>query len=230
MSFEKIAQKYGCSGCTVSAINTGGAYYDPQISYPIRMSRKDKDLIKRLIYSLQYELDKSIYFLSKEYGVEKSVVYDINVGNLHRIEGKVYPLRQGRTFSKISQYVPEIIDLLKNSEMMQKDIARKFNVSTSFVSSINKGRVYSSEEENYPLRKNYQCQNGARKSFSPNEIREIEDLLKNHTECSIRQIAQMYETSIATIQNMNKGSIVKYRNEKLKYPLRKITPVSTIRA
>lgn len=230
MSFEKIAQKYGCSVCTVSAINIGEAYYDAKINYPIRISRKDKDLIMRLIYSLQYELDKSINALSREYGVEKSVVHDINVGNLHRIKGKTYPLRQGRTFSKISEHVPEIIDLLKNSEMMQKEIARKFNVSTSFISSINKGRIYASTDEKYPLRKNYQRQNGGRKSFSPNEVKEIEDLLKNQIGISIRQIAQMYETSVATIQNMNKGSIIKYRDEKKKYPLRKTTPVSTIRA
>ena len=228
-SFENIAQKHNCSTYIVCAINTGEAYYNSNINYPIRLSRKDKELIKQLIYSLQYELDKSISELSREYNIEKSVVFDINVGNLHKIEGKTYPLRKGRTFSKLDKYVPEIIDLLKNSEMMQKDIARKFNVSVSFVSSINKGRIYRSKKETYPIRENYQCNNGGRKSFSPDEIKEIEDLLKNHKEISLRKIAQMYETGITTIQNINSGSIIKYRNENIKYPLRKTTPVSTIR-
>ena len=85
------------------------------------------------------------------------------------------------------------------------------------------------EKETYPIRENYQCNNGGRKSFSPDEIKEIEDLLKNHKEISLRKIAQMYETGITTIQNINSGSIIKYRNENKKYPLRKTTPVSTIR-
>lgn len=229
LSFSKISEKYDCCEYVISQINIGEVYKKDGEVYPIRQTRKDKEVIKQLIYSLQYELDKSIQQISKEYNVEKSVVYDINVGNLHRIDGKQYPLRRGRVFSKIDKYVPEVKELLKHSDMQQKDIARKFNVSVSWVSSINKGSFYFSEEDTYPLRKNYQCNNGGRKSLSPCEIRKIEDLLKNHREVSIKKIAEMFEVSPAMIRNINTGSVIKFRNDNIDYPLRKIAPVSTIR-
>ena len=230
LSFEKIADKYDCNTSLISEINRGKSYYDSSLNYPLRLSRKEKETVKQLIYSLQYEFDKSILQISKEYEVEKSVVHDINNGKLHRIDGKKYPLRQGRVFSNIDIYVPEVIKLLKDNSLQQKEIARKFNVSTSWVSSINKGRIYRQPNEEYPIRQNYQCSNGGRKSFSPNEIREIEDLLENHLDVSIRKISLMYETSVNTIQNINSGSIIKFRQNHNKYPLRKTTPVSTIRA
>lgn len=222
-SFYKIAAKFGVNASMVSCINVGTAYFDRNEIYPIRQNRKSREIIKQVIYALKYEHDKSMNQISREFGVELSVVYDINKGELHHIDGENYPLRSGRVFSTLEKFVPEVIELLTNSDLQQKDIARKFNVSVSWVSAINKGTSYRQEGLSYPIRKNYQAKNGGRKNrtLTPNEVREIEDLLKT-TKIGIRKIAEQYEVCYQTVLAMNSGSVVKYRQEESEYPLRKL--------
>lgn len=222
-SFSKIATKFGINAPMVSCINVGTAYFDRNETYPIRQSRKSREIIKQVTYALKYEHDKSINQISKEFGIDVSVVYDINKGELHHIDGETYPLRSGRVFSTIAKFVPEVIDLLINSDLQQKDIAKRFNVSVNWVSTINKGMSYRQEGISYPIRKNYQAKNSGRKNrtLTPNEVREIENLLKT-TKIGIRKIAEQYEVCYQTVFAMNNGSVVKYRQENSEYPLRKI--------
>lgn len=231
--FGRIAKRHNCNPGLISSINTGGSYFSPEESYPLRLSRKKREIIKQVIYALKYEHDKSIRQISREFDIEMSVVHDINVGNLHFIEGEQYPLRSGRVFSKLSKFVPEVIKLLRETDMPQKDIAKKFDVSVSWVSCINKGMSYTQEGIDYPIRKNYQAKNGGRKNrtLAPDEVREIERLLRE-TNIGIRKIAEQFEVCYQTIFAMNIGAVVKYRQENSKYPLREIKsghPVSTIR-
>lgn len=173
-------------------------------------------VLGHIVYALQYEQDKTINDISREYGVGLSTVRGINSGALNRIPGKTYPLRAETGFLK-KESASGIKDALKNHpEMSQKDIARAFNVSVVFVSDINRGKFYRDEETTYPIRENYQ---GNRKTFDFSEIRMIEGLLLRGTP-SIREIARQFETSTAMIQNLNSGSVKAYRNEKLRYPLR----------
>ena len=222
-SFSKIATRFGVKASMVSSINIGTSYFDKNETYPIRQNRKRREIIKQVIYALKYEHDKSIIQIAKEFGVEQSVVHDINKGELHHIDGETYPLRSGRVFSTLEKFVPEVIDLLINSDLPQKDIARKFNVSVSWVSVINKGMSYRQEGISYPIRKNYQAKNSGRKNrtLTPNEVRETENLLKT-TKIGIRKIAEQYEVCYQTVLAMNSGSVVKYRQENSEYPLRKI--------
>ena len=231
--FGRIAKKHNCNPGLISSINTGGAYFSLEENYPLRFSRKKREIIKQVIYALKYEHDKSICQISREFDIEMSVVHDINTGNLHFIEGEQYPLRKGRVFSRLSKFVPEVIKLLQETNMPQKDIAKKFNVSVNWVSCINKGMSYTREGIDYPIRKNYQAQNGGRKNrtLTPNEVKEIERLLKE-TKIGIRKIAEQFEVCYQTVFAMNIGAVVKYRQENSEYPLRKIKsshPVSTIR-
>ena len=227
-SFNKIAKEYKCYPAMISSINTGRAYYDRDESYPLRLNKKKREIIKQVIYALKYEFDKSLSDISKEYKIDYSLLCDINNGRLHIINGESYPLRKGRVFSKKSQIAKDIINLLKTSDLEQKDIAKKYNVSTSFVSAVNKGIYYRDLNESYPLRDNYQQKNSGRVSqnrkdrcLSPNEINEIENKLAN-SNIGIRKIAQEYDVSFQTISQINIGAIIKYRNNNIKYPIRKI--------
>lgn len=220
MTFQNIAKIFNCSEEVISAINLGKRYKIDTLEYPIRKTRHDKEKIKQILYSLKYELDKSLKDISKEYNVEYSIIEEINQGNLHNIPNINYPIREGKVCNPVYKYIDEIIFLLKNTNMQQKDIAKKFNVSVNIISGINKGRNYRKDNIDYPIRKNYQCSNGGRKCFSPNEIKEIEKELKDNSK-SMRKIAQEYECGLTTILNINNGSIIKYRNKNIEYPIRK---------
>ena len=220
MNFQNIAKIFGCSEEVISAINLGKRYKIDRLEYPLRKTRYDKEKIKQILYSLKYEFDKTLKQISKEYNVGYDVVNAINQGTLHNIDSINYPIRSGKVTSPVYEHIDEIIDLLKNTDIPQKDIAQKFNVSVNAISGINKGRNYKQNNIDYPIRKNYQCINGGRKCFSPDEIKEIENELKD-TSKSMRDIAKEYECGLTTILNINNGSIIKYRNKNIKYPIRK---------
>ena len=217
ISMQKIAEQIGCTESVISQINLGSTYHQENCDYPLRKSRYSSELIKRVHYSLQYELDKSLRMISKEYDIDLSQLHEINQGKLHSLPGKKYP---GRVFSINKPFVDKIKNLLLHTDIEQKEIARQFNVSRSFISSINKGTYYFDSLLCYPLRDNYQGHCISQVCFSPDEQHQIEDLLM-HSSKSIRDIAKEYEVSYSTIMNFNVGSIVKYYNKNLSYPLRK---------
>lgn len=226
MSNSKIAKKYHVCEWTIFAINNGKAYCNPDLNYPIRESnRYSKEKLKQLRYALKYELDKTIKDLSKEYKMDCGEVSNINQGITHRIENEVYPLRKGKVFNLTYKVVDDIIALLK-TDIPQKDIAKKFNISVNAVSGINTGKNYRRESETYPIRENYQG-DSKRNCFSPDEIELIEHDLK-HTDMSMRKIAAKYECTLTVIMNINNGVIKKYRSSKKIYPLRNNTSVTTI--
>lgn len=219
MKFHTIAQMYGCSDEVIVAINQGKRFRIDGYEYPIRTKKKDIDKIKQIVYSLKYERDKSIAEIAKEYNEDRHLIGEINSGKKYPLPNTKYPIRTKQDANPVYNHINEIIDLLKNTNIEQKEIAKKFNVSFSCISGINKGRFFRNENEVYPIRKNYQRCNGGRKSLTPNEIREIEGLLKE-TDLSIRDIASEFESGITIIMNINNGSILKYRNPDIEYPIR----------
>lgn len=221
ISFELIAKEYDVSPNVISGINIGKHYRDDKEEYPLRRKNYSKDLLKRLFYSLKYEQDKTMAQIAREYEIDMSQLSEINQGRAHRVDWQTYPIRKGKVYNPLYRCAEEIRNLLKSTDIPQKDIARKFNVSVSSVSAINKGRYYRDNKLSYPLRYNYQCYNGGRTALSPNEVCEIEDKLKN-TNISMRSIAAEYEIALTTVMNLNIGSIKKYRKESLNYPLRKL--------
>lgn len=221
ISFDKIAERYAVASCTISDINTGKVYRLENEIYPLRETRYSKELFKRLVYSLKYETEKSMQQIAKEYNVDMSQLSEINQGNIHRVEWLNYPIRKGKVFCPIYNYADEIIDLLINTNMQQKDIAKKYNVAPSAITNINLGRTYKREGVSYPIRINYQEGGAKRKSFSPEEITEIEVLLRD-SDYSMRKIAAMYGTALTTITNLNNGVMLKYKNDTIEYPIRKV--------
>lgn len=222
-SFNKIAKDMNCKSSLISSINIGESYFDRTAKYPLRRSRKRREEIKQIIYALKYEYDKSMSAIAKEYNIDLSTLCDINNGTLHFIKNETYPLRKGRVFSKIKDISCNIIEDLIKTDLQQKEIAKKYNVSVGIVSQINKGLIYRQNNIQYPIRNNYQSKNGGRhnKCLTPNDIKEIEHLLRD-TSIGMRKIANMFEVCYQTIAQINIGSIIKYRQEATNYPIRKI--------
>ena len=219
LNFNTIAEIFGCASSVVSAINLGNAYFQEDLEYPLRQSRIEEERFKQLVYSLKYELDKTMVDIAKEYNIDRSHLNDINQGNIRWKSWLQYPLRTGKIYNVALQNIDEIIDLLKNSTTSQTDIARQFNVSKNVISQINTGQSYKQEGIDYPIRKDYHSVGPRKHTLTPNEIAEIEELLKGFD--STAEIAKKFEVSASTIRNINNGKIKKYFDPNKKYPIRK---------
>ena len=91
------------------------------------------------------------------------------------------------------------------------DIERKYNISTSFISSINNGVYFKEDNETYPLFKYYK-QN--------EDYDELIDLLLNST-YSLSKIAEILGIGHSTVKKINEGKLRKGLYPT--YPIRKKT-------
>lgn len=124
--------------------------------------------------------------------------------------GEGYPHMNGELCYQAkltSEEVKEIIDLLKNTNLIQQIIADKFNVTQEIISSINVGKTYFNKNENYPIRKNQEMYNRANK---------IKNLLRT-TQMTLSQIANECGVSKAVVNSINQGRTFK---ENMQYPIR----------
>lgn len=219
ISFAAISKKYGTTSSTVSSINLGKAYFNENLDYPLRVSRFTKEKIDQITYSLKYECDKTFSQISKEYQIDKSYLFDINKGESHHRSYLKYPLREKNAWRSLNDIYKLIIQDLKGASP-QKEIAKKYNISVNAVTAINLGRQYFDENESYPIRKNPQNTGKSRKSISPNELKEIERLLRETT-LSVQKISERFEISAGTVRNINNGQVKKYYSPTIKYPIRR---------
>ena len=223
MPFGRIAERYGMSRPAVSLINLGQTYFDSEASYPLRDTTQERKRLeeqsKQLHYMLKYERDKSMKQIAEEYGVTYGVVININEGLYGRIPGNTYPLRTGKVPMDYASIVPEIKKMLadKTVESMA-DISRKLNVSRKLVYNINAGRQFFEEGTEYPIRRQDNPKT-TKVCLDPCELKDIENLIKN-TNMSFREIASKYGLSNEFVGNLNRGVILKYRRNGIRYPLR----------
>lgn len=218
LPFDKLAKKYQVSFAVIQGINSGEYYHDEKLNYPIREYFLSNEKLKRLIYSLKYELDKSIQDIANEFDLCPSTVSEINYGKEKRVDWVQYPLRVGKVTNPLYEKHEEIKKLLATTQLTFKEIAKKYNVAVGSIQAINEGTSWKDDNIDYPIRKkgNPTCKN-----FSQDQIKLIEDLLL-HTDLSMNKIAQRFECGQATIQNINRGKIKKYWNENIHYPIRPI--------
>lgn len=217
ISMEKIAEKFGVGLDTITGINAGKYYRDDLIKYPIRESRVwSKEKCKQLVYALKYELDKTMEDIAQEYQIDKSQLSEFNNGKTHFMDWVTYPIRISKEV-KVDSVVNDIIYDLINTSITQKEIAKKYNVSAMTVSNINTGTRHKQDELDYPLRKG--GKNGGFTCLSPDIVQAIREELKN-TKLSMNKIGEKYEVPSRTVAGINNGSIKKYRDENIKYPIR----------
>ena len=215
-TIDELAKKYQVSRLVISEINLGHTYYNPDLNYPLRESKRfSTEKLKQITYALQYELDKTMQDIALEYNCDKSFLNDINQGRSHFRDYLTYPLRKGK-MKKAEEIFPLILKDLIHTQLKQSEIAKKYQVSSQCVSDINCGRKYKQSGIEYPIRK---TQFDGKTCLTPNELQLIYNDLKN-TNISFAKLSQKYGISSAALQNINRGKTKKYYNPDIQYPIR----------
>lgn len=136
-----------------------------------------------------------------------SFLTNINTGLNFKRDNLNYPLSIFHSrFSKATQ--EEIIQELKSGTKLS-DISKKYDISTSYISSINKGKYWYRENESYPLHR-YTLNGKWSKDCKYDII---------FTDLTFEQLANKYNKSIAVIKAVSQGK--NRRDKRLCYPLRK---------
>lgn len=220
LTLKEIANKHQVSYMIINEINMGHTYFNADLNYPLRDSKKySQEKLKQITYALRYELDKSLKDIAKEYCIDYSFLNDINQGKAYFREYLTYPLRTGKMKYQ-QQYLPSLIDDLKNTTISQVELAKKYKISKMTVSEVNTGKKGHQKDIVYPIRNEIAC---GRTCFSPNELQAIYKDLQNTT-LSIRKIAEKYGISVSAMNNINNGKIKKYYDPQIKYPIRSKNP------
>lgn len=162
MSYSKISNKYEVSKRTILRINSGEQRRDDCLDYPLRKeSNINGKLTKQQVIEIIDKL-KHTYLFSGEigelYNVDCHTINNINKGILHKIEGENYPIRKWKSCGEKSpvtyEQVSEIYDLLKDSNLSFREIAKRYNLKLNFIMGLNRGTFKKYKRDNvlYPIR------------------------------------------------------------------------------
>ena len=207
-------------------ISIGGEGFSGGVD-SVSSSIKNQDILDAIIKDLRNS-NLNYQEIALKYNIPSdTIICRINTGTSYRQDNLEYPIRK----QKISEIIntkkeKEIKELLKNSHLTFADIAKKYNISRSYVNAINRGILKFKENEDYPLRKI----TVTKKNLLDSEVDEIYYLLQN-TKLSLRKIGEKFNCGIDTIRGIKNGTTKIYRREGYTYPLRPNNfkkPVSTI--
>ena len=158
---EEIANFVDKDLSTISNINTGKTYFNSKLSYPIRKKRVyhsyilSQQQISEIIELLKTNTKMTMKEIAATYNISEITVQRINKGSAPYFnKNLVYPIRKKNwAFCKFSQQeIKEIINLLKNSNKTQIEIAKMYNCDRKIIGEINSGKKYFQENESYPIR------------------------------------------------------------------------------
>lgn len=194
-SFNDISSKYGVSVATISGINTGRYYRDSSLEYPLRKKKLDIGIVYKIKDTLKNNKDMSIRAISEKYQVDQSTICEINAGRIYADSNIKYPIRTGKAYNRVYYMVDDIIKDLSETEMQMKDIARKYGVSKSQISSINLGSSYRKDTIKYPIRITYE-QSKLKVDETLRQVI-IEEILKGEKTC--KKIAKDFGVSYYTV-------------------------------
>jgi len=165
LSLADIAKLHNTSKRTVMRINQGLHYEELGETYPIRVTpnlcgKLSDDQVADIVELLRYTY-RQYEDLGKQYGVSVSTIKQINSGECHPLPGVQYPIRAYKNSGKPTctyAQVTEISDLLKNTTMSCRQIAKCYGIDLQTVYIINNGSAkrYRRAELTYPLRKHNQ--------------------------------------------------------------------------
>lgn len=164
LSYSQLSDKYDLSKSSIYEINNGKTYFNSEISYPIRTNKNPRGALSDKQVLEIIELLKSSYLsyeeIGSQYGVEARAISRINRGVFYKQTSETYPIRIGKLGNntpKLSyEQVTEIIDLLVNSTLSLRQIAKKFGVEYKDILGIKNGttKLYRKKDLEYPLRSN----------------------------------------------------------------------------
>lgn len=180
----------------------------------VNLSEDDvRDIIQMIRSGYSFES------ISLKYRVSTSTISDINCGDTWFFSGVDYPIRLSRNRKKnfSEKEIEDIIKLLKECKSL-KDIAEKYNTSINTISRINKGEIYSYENEEYPI--------NDLKNFHHIDIQKMKKIIKllETTDMTHKEIANCVGVTRKSVSNINTGTYHKKALDQLgynKFPIRK---------
>lgn len=114
-----------------------------------KLSQKEVDAIQ---FDMMYNWDMRFKDFQRKYSLTKDQFRHIREGSSWRREDLIYPLRPTEKEINILR-ANQVIYLLKNTNLTQKEIGKIVGWSRSAVTMINIGKNHFREEETYPIRK-----------------------------------------------------------------------------
>lgn len=165
-----IAKDFKVHPDTISHINTGKKYFNPNLDYPLRKSNNNLDRSgfnnENAITKEQFEqivnLLKTTTLtteqISKKVGVHSSTICEINQGKRSYCPKEwKYPLRiNNQNKTKLSKEdILTIHEKLKQVDLSIQDIANYFSCSRDTIADINRGKRHKIEGVIYPIRTFY---------------------------------------------------------------------------
>ena len=142
--------------------------------------------------------------IKQKYGISISYISAINHGMYYREDNETYPLCK---YYKDKDEVSYIKELLINSSISMKELAKQLGISYSTIKKINSGSLWKDDKIDYPLRK---ISSGKQRAI------EIQKMLLNGA--SNEEIIAKTNVSTITIRRINSGE--SYKDNSLHYPLR----------
>lgn len=105
--------------------------------------------IKRLLKETKIQYKD----IAKIFNYDSSSIERINYGKLWRDESETYPIRKETSRQYQKERALNIIYDLLNTNLTQKEIAKKYGCARTTVTAINQGINYKQDNLTYPLRK-----------------------------------------------------------------------------
>lgn len=146
--------------------------------------------------------------------ITKGHICKINSGSAWMNPKLQYPLCTPRPEVFTDKEVDEIIEELKRGDLTQKEIAKKHNCARTAITAINLGVNFHRDNVKYPIRESKICK------LTTTDVNEIMELLKNSSE-DLRHIANIYNTTISSIYDINVGKRHRNITQCDEYPIRK---------
>lgn len=188
-------------------------------------AKLNEQQILEIYQKLINEKDLFIYQIANQYNVSSNVISEINNGKRYFNKSLKYPLRSEKYLPKVKKGIENHLAIFKTqkevdaiyqdlqfSNLTLQELAKKYKISYTTISKINRGLEYQKDGYDYPIRKKKR-----NLKLSYENIDEIYSLLINSKE-SFKSIGKKYNVSQDTIIRLNQGKT--YKKEKYVYPIR----------
>lgn len=169
LTLTELGKKFNLNRRSISRINAGEHYHQPNIKYPIREKRLEKyaldnkqdafygreNELNNLLYDLQYTM-LSYDELQEKYNIKSTTLSQINTGKKYHNDNFIYPLRKRGT-SKVRIFSENemllIKEKLEDPNWSMTEIGKLIHCDRKTISNINLGIRQPNANWDYPLRK-----------------------------------------------------------------------------
>lgn len=206
LTHKEIAKKFNINTSIINHINIGETWRNNNYSYPLRKNYISDDTVNNIIELLK-GTKLNFNEIANKNNVKYNVVLSINSGITHKQNDIQYPIRSRYLDQNI---VNDIIDLLQNTSLTQKEIAENFDTTLSIVNKINNGKTWVNKNLKYPIRES-KVSDRLNKMQVDNIINDLQNNL------SVVDVAKKYKLDYERVRKINVGE--RYKRIGINYPI-----------